>query len=232
MIIKELLDNMPLVLEFFLPGYLGAFFYRRFKSNNSSMLTEKIHIGTAVCISYLLRSTLRGLYYQIINCFGFAFLARLNTSSWRIFITSAICISGAAVLAKIRRIHEVRQCFSKIAKSSLSENVFEGCDLEDNQEITVYLNERIIKGRLILYGQEQNDQWLAIDKCIIKDRDGRVVDHWMYHGYERYLIPIKEVKGIVVHYPQTTKFLPPHFIERRVEEQKKARKFDTEHPKK
>lgn len=221
MIIIELIENMPLVLEYFLPGYLCVFFYRRFKNNNSSMMSEKIHIGTAVCISYLVRLALKSLYHILISCSCFTFLAIFNTSVWRTIIATTLCILSAILLARARRRHDIRQEFSKIAQSSLSENVFEDCDLDSNQNVTVYLNGKLVKGRLILYGQDQNDQWLVIDKCTVKDMEGKVVSDWIYHGYERYLIPIKEIKGLVVHYSESSELVPKGLLESRAEAQKK-----------
>ena len=217
--INEIVDNIPKILEFFLPGYLSIFAYRRLKSNNAIAMSENIQIGLAVCIIYIVRCLLRLMYYKLISKPEYSFMIGLNTPSLRVLLESLICLIIAVCMAIFRRFHWVRRVFSFVSGSLLEENVFEGCDLDRTVMASVYVSDKVVKGRVIAYGQEELDQWLVIDKYIIKDLNGNKLDCWYYHEYERYLIPIKDIKAVVIHYDSKSKMVPKNYQQFRFDAQ-------------
>ena len=52
--IAELINNINLILEYYVPGFCLVFVYRRFRSMNSSASSEAIQFGTCIVLSYLL----------------------------------------------------------------------------------------------------------------------------------------------------------------------------------
>ena len=64
MVVDDLLINMPRILEYFVPGYMAIFTYRRLKNSDNDSIPEAIHIGACVVISYLLKGFLKIIW----NC--------------------------------------------------------------------------------------------------------------------------------------------------------------------
>lgn len=56
-LIKEIVNNLPYLLIYYVPGFCTIFAYRRFRSARSFAMSETVHLGACVVISY------------IINCF-------------------------------------------------------------------------------------------------------------------------------------------------------------------
>ena len=52
--IANLISNINIILEYYVPGFCLVFIYRRFRSNSSSGLSEAIQFGLCVVLSYIL----------------------------------------------------------------------------------------------------------------------------------------------------------------------------------
>ena len=50
-------------------------------------------------------------------------------------------------------------------------------------------------------------------QCLIYDENGHLIDAWYNHQYERYLIPLSEVKAISASYNENDPLTPPNYQE-------------------
>lgn len=51
-LIKEIVNNLPYLLIYYVPGFCTIFAYRRFRSARSFTMSETVHLGVCVVISY------------------------------------------------------------------------------------------------------------------------------------------------------------------------------------
>lgn len=51
-LIKEIVNNLPYLLIYYAPGFCTIFAYRRFRSARSFAMSETVHLGACVVISY------------------------------------------------------------------------------------------------------------------------------------------------------------------------------------
>lgn len=223
MSISELVTNIPIILEYFIPGYLSIVFYQRLASGSNSAQSEKIRIGTAVCISTFARFVLQTLYYWLIPFPHFAFLVKMNVPELRFVIECVLVLCATFGFYWLLKSRPIRKFYSLLTKTTLSHSVFESCELSTTCLISVYLSDKVIKGRMIVYDLSGNDQWIALDKYIVKDETGKVFDNWMYHQYERYLVPVKEITAIVIHYRDGDKLIPCNYMDARIDAQAQER---------
>ncbi len=216
MVVDDLLINMPRILEYFVPGYMAIFTYRRLKNSDNDSIPEAIHIGACVVISYLLKGFLKIIW----NCDFISALFSFAQSDLylRCISLSIFGIVFAIFILKLRRIPVIRKLFNSIYNTSLSESIFELCNMEDTPDITVYGERQAISGRLLSYDLKSEDAWMVLDYCKIFE-EGKEKDNWKKHNkYERYLIPLSEVKCIVVHYKEKDSIYPIDYEKARKEE--------------
>lgn len=53
-LIKEIVNNLPYLLIYYVPGFCTIFAYRRFRSARSFAMSETVHLGACVVISYII----------------------------------------------------------------------------------------------------------------------------------------------------------------------------------
>ena len=53
-LIKEIVNNLPYLLIYYVLGFCTIFAYRRFRSARSFAMSETVHLGACVVISYII----------------------------------------------------------------------------------------------------------------------------------------------------------------------------------
>ena len=53
-LIKEIVNNLPYLLIYYVSGFCTIFAYRRFRSAHSFAMSETVHLGACVVISYII----------------------------------------------------------------------------------------------------------------------------------------------------------------------------------
>ena len=53
-LIKESVNNLPYLLIYYVAGFCTIFAYRRFRSARSFAMSETVHLGACVVISYII----------------------------------------------------------------------------------------------------------------------------------------------------------------------------------
>ncbi|MCH5259870.1 MAG: hypothetical protein J1F18_08960 [Lachnospiraceae bacterium] len=207
--IVEVIDKIPQLLEYFIPGYVAVWLYKRWKSAFNENDLSDIHVGAIVFVSYIIRLSLKTVYHGLLLCIPS--LSRFNTVDVRCLVEILVACIIAFVLIKARRITWIRTLYSKVNRTTLSSNVFECCNLDLKPQVTVYLDKKRIEGRLLLYDLTPDAQWITIDKHFVYDEDNALIDAWYNHDYERYLIRLEDVHTLVVHYDGSDKIVPPKY---------------------
>ena len=101
----------------------------------------------------------------------------------------------------------VARLFSRFTESSSQDSVLDGCKLYKQGRIVRIITERhIVEGRVQLYNQTENDNWIALDEVKCTDIKSNKIETWLEEGkgYERYIIPFKDVKMIIAKYDRNS----------------------------
>ena len=205
--IRAIIENMPLILEYFVPGYFTIFAYRRFKGTGKNAMSDAIHLGMSVCISYFLH----------------IIFANIPNNIWRCFIETLFGICFAIILLKLIQTSYVREMFSKVNNTFLSETTFDSCDLYNLHNVTIHQEHQKVIGRLLSYNLDSDDAWLVLDYYRIESNDGNEeLENWEKSDkYKRCLIPASSVQYITVAYREDKDYIYPSDYKHKLEERRK-----------
>lgn len=186
----QYIQYIPLILEYYVPGFLTIYLYRFLVDNDENRLSDNNHFGACICISFILRipvvlihpslnAYIQSVLISILGC-AIAFLAyRSKGWTW------------------------VARLFSRFTASSSQNSVLNGCKLYTPGRIVKVITENyVVEGRVQLYNQSKYDNWIALDEVICIDVKNNKEDTWLEAGkkYERYIIPFDDIKLIIAKY--------------------------------
>lgn len=107
------------------------FAYRRFRSARSFAMSETVHLGACVVISYIINLFLEAVWPTSES-------AGLEVTGWKCILAIIVGVGIAFALVKLRGWRKARQLYADKLKSSLSDTVFEASELSDDVYVTVY----------------------------------------------------------------------------------------------
>lgn len=219
--IKTIIANIPEILEYFVPGYSTILFYRKIKDAKVSSLPESVFISEGVVISFFIKILLEGIFR--IPHIGAVISSLLANAYVRCIIECIIGCVGAIIVIRLRQSPVVRKQFEKINDVALSETIFECCDMQKTPQVVVEYGEKAkAAGRLLSYDLDEGDAWLVLDYFKLTE-NGVTIDTLDDHrNYQRLLIPMSEVKCIIVEYDSKSRITPTD----QTKLQKKAPKSD------
>ena len=192
-LIKEIVNNLPYLLIYYVPGFCTIFVYRRFRSARSFAMSETVHLGACVVISYIIN-----LFLEVV--WPTSESAGLEVTGLKCILAIIVGVGIAFALVKLRGWRKARQLYADKLKSSLSDTVFEASELADDVYVTVLWRKKRVSGRLVLYGDEK-DPWIALDYYQVFEEGRGRIDIWHnYTTYTRYIIPFAEIKAILIQY--------------------------------
>ena len=154
-LIKEIVNNLPYLLIYYVPGFCTIFAYRRFRSARSFAMSETVHLEACVVISYIIN-----LFLEVV--WPTSESAGLEVTGLKCILAIIVGVGIAFALVKLRGWRKAQQLYADKLKSSLSDTVFEASELADDVYVTVYGEKKRVSGRLVLYGDEK-DPWIALD---------------------------------------------------------------------
>jgi len=125
-LIKEIVNNLPYLLIYYVPGFCTIFAYRRFRSARSFAMSE-----TCVVISYIIN-----LFLEVV--WPTSESAGLEVTGLKCILAIIVGVGIAFALVKLRGWRKARQLYADKLKSSLSDTVFEASELADDVYVTVY----------------------------------------------------------------------------------------------
>lgn len=167
--IAEWLKSIPLLLEFFVPGYLTIFVFRVVRNGSEQLeSSESIHMTACVCVSFLLNA-----------CCGF-----ISVDWLRVLVEIFIGCGLALLCILLLKNGWIRRNYSKINHTTIADSVFESMGLQlPDQWITVYMKDgSMVYGRSVTFGKYEQDPWISID-CYrtsgpLFENNGKKVDEW------------------------------------------------------
>ena len=130
-LIKEIVNNLPYLLIYYVPGFCTIFAYRRFRSARSFAMSETVHLGACVVISYIIN-----LFLEVV--WPTSESAGLEVTGLKCILAIIVGVGIAFALVKLRGWRKARQLYADKLKSSLSDTVFEASELADDVYVTVY----------------------------------------------------------------------------------------------
>lgn len=167
--IAEWLKSIPLLLEFFVPGYVTIFVFRIIRNGSEQLEgSESIRITACVCVSFLLNV-----------CCGFILVTWLRLL---VEIIIGCCLALLCIL--LLKNDWVRRNYSKINHTTIANSVFESMGLnKSDQWVTVYMKDgSMVYGRSVTFGMQEKDSWISIDCYRTSgptfDINGKKVDEW------------------------------------------------------
>ena len=122
-LIKEIVNNLPYLLIYYVPGFCTIFAYRRFRSARSFAMSETVYLGACVVISYIIN-----LFLEVV--WPTSESAGLEVTGLKCILAIIVGVGIAFAL--------VKQLYADKLKSSLSDTVFEASELADDVYVTVY----------------------------------------------------------------------------------------------
>lgn len=185
---------VPYILVHYVPGFITIATYRYLRNGNKRM-SEMTHFGACICLSYLL------------NFIPWLCFEESPRYLWGI-VSTVIGIVLATAVYFIRKAPKISWLLARYTETALDDCVLDGCRLySTNRQVIVYTNDAIIEGRVQLYNQEENDNWLALDRVIYTSNDNSRKEKWNDNKteYERYLIPFEEIKIMRLKYDENIK---------------------------
>lgn len=218
--IHQIISDLPLILEYFLPGYCSIFLYRKLRSVTATgKENDSIQIGSSIVISYFISLILNTLSKIRI-------IPNIQSSEVRCFIEVLVGTLGTICVLRLLRNPRIRRKFSSINNTSLSRTVLECCDLSTMPRVTLYGENMSVYGRLVNYNDEEHDEWLALDFYEVYKDSKKLVDHWAFHEhYSRYIIPLHKVACIEVHYGSDSPLSPEWYQSLRSKEMTILKEF-------
>ena len=130
-LIKEIVNNLPYLLIYYVPGFCTIFAYRRFRSARSFAMSETVYLGACVVISYIIN-----LFLEVV--WPTSESAGLEVTGLKCILAIIVGVGIAFALVKLRGWRKARQLYADKLKSSLSDTVFEASELADDVYVTVY----------------------------------------------------------------------------------------------
>lgn len=190
--ILTLTQHLFEILQLIAPGYLTIWWYKKLCLRNK----EAYDTGATLILSALLSALYDGLFYVLCS----EFVVR----SHDLYILLLLCIIGLIVgtLAwLVVRSKVFLNTYSAATKTLPYEHVLDG-NLIFEREIEIYGKDgTYYGGRLVEFGDIENDPWIAIDCAVIIKDQQRVYDAWRTpHPYRRVFIAITDVQYITMAY--------------------------------
>lgn len=120
-LIKEIVNNLPYLLIYYVPGFCTIFAYRRFRPARSFAMSETVRLGACVVISYIIN-----LFLEVV--WPTSESAGLEVTGLKCILAIIVGVGIAFALVKLRGWRKARQLYADKLKSSLSDTVFEASD--------------------------------------------------------------------------------------------------------
>lgn len=208
MSIEELINHIPDLLEYVVPGFLCYIFYEYLRDSGREV-DEHYKTAWILLLSFCLKSIATIILKT--NLFPVTFNVWLNTqdaiiqASIRCVGESFIGILTASAIAvlnnAIYKNEKIGKTFSLFSRTRMEDTVFEAAGLTSDAigtSLTVYCKSYIISGEFALCGDQTEDQWLVlknIEKCeCLSEQAGRSIcisDKYL-------LIPYSEINHFTV----------------------------------
>ena len=159
--ISEILNQIPIILEYFIPGFVFLTLFNFFTSRKS----EKYQLITSVVISYIIKSSLSILHTVMLTHVIFR-------TSEKVIILVINSIVTAILLSVVYKSKWLQHILIKIGNNTVHDNIWiDVLDQNDGSIVRVDLGDTVYFGVVELHDNDKNYPWFILKNCCIKKAD-------------------------------------------------------------
>lgn len=155
--ISAILAELPLILEYFIPGFLAIEFYDFLisKKSNDHLIFE------SVAVSYIIK-----MLYHLLHSFLFQDL-QVNLG-FRMLILSTTSLISSVILVKFRESNCAEKMLSKINHKTIHTNIWDDIlNLNNDTMICATFNNVEISGKIYSFEERGDDSWFVLKDYVI-----------------------------------------------------------------
>lgn len=196
--IKELVNNLPLILEYFVPGFIFAIVYQFLTSKNF----KNVGFITIACIvsSVIIKNILATLHLYI-------FPSVVFSNEAKVIITCIFAILISIGCAKISELKIVNKGFSLLSHKSIYNDVWRDViDYKLGTTLIIYSKNEMIIGKLWVHEEKGLDSWFVLrDYIIVNMETNETLESDSFEESKSTIaINLKNIEKIEIHYNNKT----------------------------
>ena len=183
--ILKAINNVALILNYWLPGYLFILVFRLIVGNK---FNDNINI-IAVVISTILKT---GIVDRI----------NISNNDFALAVTCLICICCAILVGLFYRIPGINDTFGKVFYKSFHDNIWEDViDFERGTALVLTMYDgSILIGGFEMIEENGNDSWIALDAYRLRDSNNELVFQYDdLNQNSRIMVRVSDIKYIRTH---------------------------------
>lgn len=183
------MEQLPDILEYFIPGYIFITTYQLLTSRKSS----SYQVILSVIVSYILKAICSIVHKNILT-------ERNFTRYERVIILAVIAIVFSIILVVVTEWKIINNILLRINYKSIHNDIWQDViDYKKGTTLRITCNDAIYTGVLFMHEEKGNDSWFVFDNYIIEK--GETIRHSADSEYPaRLAISIKDVKLIEIYY--------------------------------
>lgn len=183
---------MPIILEYFVPGFIFVSIFQYFTSRNSS--NHNIII-----------SVITGCILKALMALSHVYILKNKSFSWseRVIILVIFAIILAIILAIISECKFVNTLFMKINYKSIHNDIWQDTiDYENGTTLKMTCNDVVYTGILVAHEENGNDSWFVLEEYMVEEDDGKYNSNDIPYKC-RLAINLKTVNRLELFYGET-----------------------------
>mgnify|MGYP004554525553 CR=1 FL=1 len=184
-----ILNNMPLLLEYFVPGFVTLSIFSFFVSRKHS----KYFIVNSVVVSYILRALCISIH---------SFICKKHKFEWneRIIWLMVIAVIVSIIMIFLYDSKIVNFVFRKINYKSIHDNIWRDViDYKNGTTMRFICEDVSYIGVLAEHEENGNDSWFVLEKYIIEE-NGSEISYKDIKEQSKIAINLKDVKRVELYY--------------------------------
>lgn len=193
--ITEIVNNIPYILEYFIPGFIFIKVFQFLTTRESS----SYQIVLSVVISYIMKALCSIFHKYILS--DIIFLWNI-----RILILSTLSIILSVLFTLLIRQKFINSLLSKITHKSLNDDIWQDIiDYKNGTTLRIVCDNEIYTGTLVAHEEKGNDSWFVLSDYIIDEcKDGKIItlDSSNYKYESTIAIPINSANRVELYYTE------------------------------
>lgn len=192
--IEQIVNSIPLILEYFIPGFIFISFSQYLLSKSLS----QHYVILSIVLSYLLKSIFSVAHnYFLVN--------RVFLLNERIIILSCAALIFSVLFVKLYESKKVNYFFMMLNNKSLHDNIWDDViDYKNGTTVRAICSDAEYVGYLEYHEEKGNDSWMVLrDYIIYEDEEYRDAADFEYPS--RIAIKMSDIKRLELYYAESEK---------------------------
>lgn len=184
-----ILNQLPIILEYFIPGFLFVRIFQILTSRKDS--TYQLIISVAV--SYILKAFCSIVHEYILTDINFSW-------NWRVLILSIFAAVSSVILVCISEIKFVNRILLHINNKSLHDDIWQDIiDYRNGTTLRFICGDTTYIGTLVIHEERGNDSWFVLDDYIVEEKNSKYKAEDM-NFRSRIAINLRDVDRVELYY--------------------------------